>query len=183
MAAAGGRCVALARHFHLKRQSICAVLGLYQRSHALTHPPQAQKTAGGFTVWDYHVIAFKADGLLVYDFDSVAAFPAPLARYADSVLQTAHMAGLPPDAASRFQRRYRVIPRQAFLAGFSSDRSHMRDTQGAYLAAPPPHAPILAPGIAHNLDQYIDMTPGRGPGLVCTSDAALISYLESLKSD
>lgn len=43
-------------------------------------------------------------------------------------------------------RFFRVIPAEQFLAEFSSDRRHMRRTDGTWIKQPPPYPPIQSNG-------------------------------------
>lgn len=43
-------------------------------------------------------------------------------------------------------RFFRVIPAEQFLAEFSSDRRHMRRTDGTWIKQPPPYPPIQSSG-------------------------------------
>ena len=68
---------------------------------------------------------------------------------------------------------FRVIEQEDFIVNFSSDRSHMIDSQGHYVEPPPPWE---RPGEGNsNLQDYIDMTPETGPGKVLDARAFLMA--------
>ena len=58
---------------------------------------------------------------------------------------------------------FRVVPVDAFLNHFGSDRSHMINKKGEWQAPPPPYAPIGA-GQHNNLKEYLrfDQAAMRG---------------------
>lgn len=45
-----------------------------------------------------------------------------------------------------FNRFFRVIPAEQYLAEFSSDRRHMRRPDGTWIKPPPPYPPIQSSG-------------------------------------
>ncbi|KAF5193188.1 N-terminal glutamine amidohydrolase, partial [Thalictrum thalictroides] len=50
----------------------------------------------------------------------------------------------------------RVVHAPTFLRKFASDRRHMKDSAGNWIAHPPAYEPIIAEdGAIHNLDEYI----------------------------
>lgn len=81
------------------------------------------------------------------------------------------------------RRFFRAIGAEQFMDQFSSDRRHMRRPDGTWIKPPPPYSPIqngappslpLEPRINfrfagsnnHNLDEFICMEEGKGPGNV-----------------
>ncbi|KAI9188682.1 Protein N-terminal glutamine amidohydrolase [Blastocladiella emersonii ATCC 22665] len=133
--------------------------------------------------WDYHVIAIAvcraptgAQIALVYDLDSYLPFPCRLFDYATYAL-LASSDGSPPTDNPAFTHAYRVVPRAEFLATFSSDRRHMRapDGSGGWTKQPPPYPPLRGPdaATAHDLDRFVGMVPGAGPGEVLDQAALL----------
>jgi hypothetical protein len=58
--------------------------------------------------------------------------------------------------------RFRIIEASEYVKHFSSDRSHMRDKNGDWLALPPAWSPILKEGIS-SFPQLIDFCPGTRP--------------------
>ena len=110
-------------------------------------------------VWDYHVIllSLSDDGTwLVWDLDTRLAMPLPFPDYAALTFA-------PPGVlAPSFEPRFRVIDGGDWLAGFSSDRSHMRKKNGLYRAPPPPWPVIVVPG-APSFLSWLD-EDAAGPG-------------------
>lgn len=126
----------------------------------------SQKRAGASAtplIWDYHVV-WLSDAGMIWDFDTALPHPVPALRYLEETFPF-----MPPPYAPMF----RVVRGAAFLRSFASDRSHMKDHFGAYLAPPPPWPPI---GDGTNLDAYLDMKNGEIgrvvdlPGLVAFVD-------------
>jgi hypothetical protein len=111
--------------------------------------------------WDYHVVLVIRDagsGIRVFDLDSTAGWGIPLAEY---LAATFPLAGQLHD---EYEPRFRLIPAGEFVHDFASDRSHMRDADGNWLA-PPPEWPCIGNG--HNLADYISTIDGP-PGSVVT---------------
>lgn len=114
------------------------VLVWYQRS---SHDPENQPV-----VWDYHVVVLllkdaalssastspaecsSSSSGFVLDLDSVLPVPFDAASYFDASLQ--------PDRRlpKRYAQRIRLVPAVDFIAGFASDRRHMKTPVGR---APP----------------------------------------------
>jgi hypothetical protein len=97
--------------------------------------------------WDYHVVlAVEGEhGLDVIDPDCTRGPVLP----ATSWLDVSFDARVPIALAPRF----RSIGAAAYVAGFSSDRRHMRTPEGGFHAPPPPW-PIIGGG-AHALDRFL----------------------------
>lgn len=64
------------------------------------------------------------------------------------------------------KRFFRVIPAKEFLKVFASDRRHMKKSDGTWMKPPPNHAAIFTDHSVHNLDSFISMKQGEGPGQV-----------------
>lgn len=99
-------------------------------------------------VWDYHVVllchrAGEAQAV-VYDLDSLLPYPCPVDEYLAQ--------SFPYNWPYPFGPMFRVVPMEAFLNHFGSDRSHMLDMEGNYQAPPPPYAPI---GSHNNIQEYL----------------------------
>eukprot|EP00884_Botryococcus_braunii_P000086 jgi/Botrbrau1/10078/Bobra.0355s0031.1 len=117
-------------------------------------------------LWDYHVIVLEAfhdlRPALVWDLDvsEEVPFPCRLGEYAAKVLRCGQHDLDPlyfPGCLGE-QRMYRVVPATVFLRHFASDRSHMLDVNGTWVASPPPYPCIQAKdGTTNNLQRYIDM--------------------------
>jgi len=94
---------------------------------------RAAQTEEGFVCWDYHVIvlALGADSKkdsnddvsFVLDLDTtIQPFPCPASLYFNQTLRPElHL-------KSEYQRLFRVVSGKAYLDSFSSDRSHMKES-------------------------------------------------------
>ncbi len=137
---------------------------------------QGRGKTGEVMVWDYHVIGFEMDkantALLVWDFDSTLPCPSPAATYL--------AATFPPLPAkyNHVKPWFRICSAAEFVAGFCSDRRHMRKPDGSWEKPPPPWPCIQAVGqTAHTLGQFVDVAEAaNAPGIVVrapTMDAVL----------
>jgi hypothetical protein len=99
--------------------------------------------------WDYHVLllALDSSGGTVFDLDSTRSFPESAAVYLDTSF---------PHTAGPTAPWFKCLAADYYLAHFCSDRRHMRDAQGSYLA-PPPDWPPIRPDQGSNLAELIDM--------------------------
>ncbi|XP_051202408.1 protein N-terminal glutamine amidohydrolase [Lolium perenne] len=120
---------------------------------------KASPSDDGFVMWDYHVICIqsrrnKGEVLdLVWDLDSTLPFPCPFLQYVSEAIQALSFAD------SIYRRLFRVIHGPVFLRSFASDRSHMKDPTGNWIALPPKYEPIVAEdGNTNNLNEYIAMS-------------------------
>ncbi|MCH9681053.1 MAG: hypothetical protein K0V04_06450 [Deltaproteobacteria bacterium] len=111
---------------------------------------RAAPTPGEPVVWDYHVIlAAHARGRWsVWDLDSTLGAPVPLSTYLRASFDYPEGFGEPLAA------RFRVVEAQRYRTMLCTDRRHMRNADGAYLA-PPPAWPTIGEG--SNLMQWVDM--------------------------
>jgi protein N-terminal glutamine amidohydrolase len=108
-------------------------------------------------VWDYHVIlVVRAKTWLVWDLDSTLGLPIRAKTYFDKTLQ--QLSQRNADYAPLF----RIFGAVDYVEGFRSDRSHMRDNKGKWLAPPPPW-PLILGGGAPTLLKLIDFRPGVQP--------------------
>jgi hypothetical protein len=114
-----------------------------------------QKAAGiGKPVfWDYHVILLSGSGpdSQVLDLDTRLGFPCAAPDYLARTF--------PSDAPEELRPLFKVIPAETYLDGFSSDRRHMRSSDGAWLK-PPPEWPCLSGKRAaspHELEHILDV--------------------------
>jgi hypothetical protein len=121
---------------------------------------RAGRPMDGLVHWDYHALALVEDpveGPLALDFDSDLPFPCPLARYIDS--------SFPAAVQARSAPVFRLVAAADYVAGFSSDRSHMRKSDGSWMAPPPPwDRPGKSGNRPGNLLEWMDMgrkKPGR----------------------
>ncbi|XP_056153850.1 protein N-terminal glutamine amidohydrolase isoform X2 [Lampris incognitus] len=115
-------------------------------------------------IWDYHVILLHVSvrwgQSFIYDLDSTLPFPCDLQLYAAQAFRSDQQ------IKSNFHRKLRVVSSEDFLKTFASDRSHMKDTEGAWRMPPPPYLPIHTAESVMNLDDFISMEPAMGPGRV-----------------
>lgn len=113
--------------------------------------------------WDYHVILIqspKEGKPLVYDLDSLLAFPCLLEDYMHQAIQTEHT------LQKKYHRKFRVVAADKFLETFASDRSHMKLPNGQYQSPPPNYPPIRTANEVMNLDEFIDMSSSYSHGRV-----------------
>jgi len=81
--------------------------------------------------WDYHVImAVRSSYWQIYDLDSTLPLPCPIEQYLSKTFM---------EANTNHQSRpeFLVIDAAQFVEGFSSDRSHMKQKDGTWIATPP----------------------------------------------
>ncbi|KAK1575856.1 hypothetical protein Q3G72_008943 [Acer saccharum] len=118
---------------------------------------KASKRADGVILWDYHVICIqrKRGGdspCLVWDLDSSLPFPSPLASYVSETIRPSFQ------LFSEYQRFFRIVHAPIFLCFFASDRRHMKDPTGNWIAEPPSYEPIVAEDkTVHNLNEFIEI--------------------------
>ncbi len=131
------------------------------RSVAMRAQRAGDPERGGLVVWDYHVVlALQGErGVRVYDLDSLLPFPCPLDEYVRTTFGA--QSALPP----ALRALVRIVEAEDYVRQLRSDRSHMRNAEGEWLAAPPPwDAPAKAER-AWPLPELMDMTRGQ-PGQV-----------------
>ena len=92
----------------------------------------------GLTLWDYHVVALgrRAGRWHVLDPDCTAG--SDLALH-DWIAASFPFAGVLP---AEIEPRFRPIAAERLFDEFHTDRSHMRDERGEWLAPPPPWPPL-----------------------------------------
>uniref|UniRef100_A0A183GEX4 Protein N-terminal glutamine amidohydrolase n=1 Tax=Heligmosomoides polygyrus TaxID=6339 RepID=A0A183GEX4_HELPZ len=110
----------------------------------------AQRAAGErpFVVWDYHVVMLEEaeeSSNLIWDLDTLLPFPCTFDDYWKAAEYSRSNKGF-----------WKVIPCEKYLEHFSSDRSHMKTEDGAWLSPAPSWEPILKDGL-NNLDDFISM--------------------------
>lgn len=109
--------------------------------------------------WDYHVVLVgMRDRWMVWDLDTIWGFPVDGREYLEKTFERVFL--LP----EIYRPQFRLVSKEEFLAEFTSDRSHMIDENGEWLA-PPPRWPIIGDGEGTRLDQYLDFDRFR-PGEV-----------------
>ena len=91
--------------------------------------------------WDYHVVLLvKRRQWQVWDLDTTLPLPVSATEYLQKTFND----------IGPVEPLFRVMDADYYLLQFSSDRSHMRDASGSWLATPPvwstilPHAPTFA---------------------------------------
>ncbi|MEX2513195.1 MAG: hypothetical protein WD398_09835 [Cyclobacteriaceae bacterium] len=96
--------------------------------------------------WDYHVVLLALDSGIwsIYDFDSCLEFPISLVTYLHQtfLLEIFRQEHLP---------FFKCLPATTYINSFSSDRSHMKDTEGNWIFTPPSW-PIIEHGQSHKLE-------------------------------
>lgn len=135
-----------------------AVIVSSEAGHFFALRQSAGRSADGLVCWDYHVFAVveERDGRRwVLDFDSQLPFPCLLTDY---LVETFGPLGAQPAPPL-----FRLMSATEYLANLASDRSHMRNPDGTYLAPPPPWpAPS---GNGNTLRSWLDVTVSS-PGLL-----------------
>ncbi|KAK0598750.1 hypothetical protein LWI29_037622 [Acer saccharum] len=118
---------------------------------------KASKIADGVILWDYHARKRGDDSpCLVWDLDSSLPFPSPLASYVLETIQPSFQ------LFSEYRRCFRIVHAPIFLRSFASDRRHMKDPTGNWIAEPPSYEPIVAeaggilfPSLSMNSEVYL----------------------------
>lgn len=102
-------------------------------------------------LWDYHVVLFFKDGpnWNVWDLDTVIEIPASV----DDYLRQTFPFGDQIDG--QYVPSFRPVAADEFVPRFASDRSHMKDFQGKWLA-PPPSWPAIQSDEPISLAEYLD---------------------------
>lgn len=119
---------------------------------------RSSKDVEGLCIWDYHVICIqrRENAVQVWDLDTTLPCPVALDEYVAGAFQP--WVSLKPD----FSRLYRVISAPLYLRFFASDRRHMKNKDGSWMARPPVYDCFVAEdGAVHNLEEYITMTVER----------------------
>ncbi len=128
--------------------------GDYRR---LWHQSQAQN-AESPVYWDYHVILLVRDKRKwVWDLDTTLGLPILADRYFSETFLG------PGVDVENCDVTLRLIEADYYVQNFSSDRSHMRDANGEWLA-PPPGWPAIMNASKSNLIDWLDISrddPGR----------------------
>lgn len=99
-------------------------------------------------VWDYHVVVLLPAHGLVVDLDDRARPVWPVREWIPYAFRAIE---------PRFAPRFRIVPAAAFLATFSSDRSHMLDAAGRPLQPLPPWPAPFVPSRGTNLQRFLDL--------------------------
>ncbi|XP_031398728.1 protein N-terminal glutamine amidohydrolase isoform X2 [Punica granatum] len=139
---------------------------------------KASARADGIVLWDYHAICVQRkrgeSSAVVWDLDSNLQFPCPLASYVAETIRPSFQ------LFSEYERFFRVVHAPMFLRSFASDRRHMRDSGGNWVAQPPSYDPIIAEdGAVHNLNEYVEIS-GRDVVANLEADANSSVYTQRL---
>jgi len=115
--------------------------------------------------WDYHVVAIEhREEPVIWDLDTRLETPSSFDEWWDGTFVA--LDRLP----ERLEPRFRLLASEEYLEVFSSDRSHMRDEQGAYKKPPPPWEPIYDPAMGHTLDRLVAVSDPFAGELVAVDD-------------
>lgn len=116
----------------------------FQRAAPTPHEP---------IVWDYHVIMLEGEreNARIWDLDTTLGCPLSARAYLRNTF--APPGELPPG----YEPWFRMVEKEILLETFASDRSHMKDKNGAWLK-PPPFWPPPAPEGQEktNLKRFLD---------------------------
>ncbi|GFO35474.1 protein n-terminal glutamine amidohydrolase-like [Plakobranchus ocellatus] len=123
---------------------------------------------------DYHVILVYQHGgrSLVFDLDTELSFPCTVKEYATACL------GDERTLKEEYRRMFRVVPASEFLSTFASDRSHMVNEKGEWMAPPPQYPPICCEGSTNNIEEFISMSPDFKHGRVMDLATFLKMFLQ-----
>lgn len=103
-------------------------------------------------VWDYHVILLGHDKTgLIWDLDSTLRTPTKALHYFEKTWPAPHR------YPTSIEPKFRLIPVERYKAHFTSDRTHMVNTNGTYVAPPPPWPLIGTPDSEDSLEKLTDM--------------------------
>lgn len=100
-------------------------------------------------VWDYHVVALVPGPATIVDLDDREQAAWPLPQWLTHAF--------PDEVAAEFSPRFRVVDRAAFLATFSSDRSHMRTPDGRERQPFPPWPAPFRRELGMTLPRLLDL--------------------------
>jgi hypothetical protein len=101
---------------------------------------QAAPNAESTMAWDYHVILLvHRDGWRVWDLDSRLPQGIAASKYLSETFERLF------GEFQRFMPQFRMLQSQEYTSRFHSDRSHMQDENGEWLAPPPSWDPITNP--------------------------------------
>jgi hypothetical protein len=110
---------------------------------------RAGQGALGVVAWDYHVV-YEEEGRL-FDLDTRLPCPADRRAWLEATFPSAILSKR-PELAPRFA----VVPAREFVRAFSSDRRHMRTSDGTFRKPPPEWPAPYSAARGHNLDEFID---------------------------
>lgn len=147
-------------------------ISTHERMAALWKQKAGDSRQENLVVWDYHVILLVREKhdkqALVYDLDSVLQFPVPADVYFRDALRPGAVLRIGAWPGRRIpDKLYRVVPGGAYLQEFASDRSHMVNKDGGWIAEPPSYPAIASNSSTNNIQEFISMNPDSlAPGQV-----------------
>lgn len=99
--------------------------------------------------WDYHVILLVNQGEWhICDLDTALPLPVEAGAYLHRTFR------LQERMPEEIRPRFLLLPGDAYVSEFASDRSHMRDDQGNWLS-PPPDWPAIKPGCGEGFTTFL----------------------------
>ncbi len=101
-------------------------------------------------LWDYHVVLLAQDhGWQAWDFECDLGMPLAVLPWFEACFPRQEQ------VHPGYRPRFRVMAAADYISTLRSDRSHMRDENGAFLKPPPSWAPPGG-GLDSNLVQFVD---------------------------
>ncbi len=137
----------------LGNQEIVRVIFISNEIRACLLMYQKAADPGQAVYWDYHVIVTTGKGksLSIWDLDTRLLFPCPARDYLELTF--------PYNIPLEHRVLFRSIEAKEYLQNFSSDRRHMRNTDGTWIQTPPPWPPIRGSGAStdHDLEAFLNL--------------------------
>ncbi len=134
----------------------------------------------GNVLWDYHVVMMaKDDEWMMWDLDTWLPFPCPVTKYIEQTFPVestvfakskewgGKLGGGNPgagnlggvyraDVAKSYTPLFKLVSCEVYRKRFSSNRKHMKDKHGRFIAPPPPWR-MINPGRGDTFSQFINM--------------------------
>jgi protein N-terminal glutamine amidohydrolase len=140
----------LGQELMLKRTSKRAVFISNRQRQCLFRYQQPAHWESVPITYDYHVVLMAlGTKWQIWDLDTTLAFPISISEYVDLTFQMKR-------ECSSLLPSFRVVEFDEFRESFSSDRSHMRDSAGQWIAPPPPWD-LIGERSESNLMDFVDM--------------------------
>ena len=125
--------------------------------------------------WDYHVILLcKEASWLVWDLDTILGCPISMEDYLRLTF------GDSGTISKEYAPLFRIVTPDKFVHIFSSNRSHMRKSNGQWIALPPPWPAIYQNG-RNTLNEFIVMASNKTRLGVVSKREALEAILKRWK--